>query len=86
MTPVYVPKDPYQLGLQDGRRQGEARIVALEAHVRRLEEAGGEMARMLSFSIGHDEDELWACSLISANLERCEKSMIEWTKAKESNP
>ena len=54
--------------------------------IKRLEDAGNELSKLLGFSIGNDEDVEWACSLRFQNLARCDRAISEWAKAKEAKP
>ncbi len=58
----------------------------LEQRIKRLEESGNELSKLLGFSIGNDEDVEWACSLRVQNFARCDRAISEWTTAKEAKP
>ena len=61
-------------------------VEYLQDRIRKLNEAGDEVSKLLGFSIGNDEDVEWACSLRFQNLARCDRAISEWTKAKEAKP
>lgn len=64
----------------------ERELNAANERIKRLEEAGNELSKLLGFSIGNDEDVEWACSLRVQNFARCDRAISEWTKAKEAKP
>lgn len=74
-----------QIGLLiSASKQQERQIEFLKAHVKRLEEAGEELSKLLGFSIGKDDDEQWACSLQRENLARCHDAIEKWQQSKEA--
>jgi len=64
----------------------QAELDAANEKIKRLEEAGNELSKLLGFSIGNDEDVEWACSLRVQKFARCDRAISEWTKAKEAKP
>lgn len=64
----------------------ERELNAANRRIKRLEEAGDELSKLLGFSVGNDEDVEWACSLRFQNLARCDRAISEWAKAKEAKP
>ena len=80
-------------GLEAARTQAAANSLAnmlsyeeleakVEAKVKRLEEAGDVMAKLIPFAIGDDEDESWANHMMSYNKARCRGAVENWIKAK----
>jgi len=62
----------------------ELKLESANERIKRLEEAGNELSKLLGFSIGNDEDVEWACSLRVQKFARCDRAISEWNKAKEA--
>ena len=65
-------------------RYFSSRLELAEAKekIKKLEKAGDDLAKLLSFTTGDNEDEEWVCSLRHIQLDRCYKAINNWTEAK----
>lgn len=81
--------DPNKLATMLGGQLGESQravihreVPKLVERVKRLEEAGDVMAKLIPFAIGDDEDESWANHMMSYNKARCRGAVVNWNAAK----